>query len=97
MLSRVRLFATPWTAESMEFSRPEYWSGSPFTSPGDLPNPGIQPRSAAFQADSLPAEPPGTPKEEFRVSANCEPLYIFEQGSVRNQEPASVGGSEGGW
>ena len=37
--SRVRLFVTPWTMQSMEFSRPEYWSGQPFPSPGDLPNP----------------------------------------------------------
>ena len=41
---------------SMEFSRPEYWSGLPFPSPGDLTNPGIEPRSPALQADSLPAE-----------------------------------------
>ena len=40
----------------MEFSRPEYWSGYPFPSPRDLPNPGIKPRSPALQADSLPAE-----------------------------------------
>ena len=46
----------------MEFSKPEYWSGSPFPAPGDLPNPGIEPRSPALQADSLPAEPPGKPK-----------------------------------
>ena len=46
----------------MEFSRPEYWSGQPFPSPGDLPNPGIKPRSSALQADSLLAEPPGKPK-----------------------------------
>ena len=45
LLSRVQLFATPWTIQSMEFSRPEYWSGEPFPSPGDLPNPGINPRS----------------------------------------------------
>ena len=43
----------------MEFSRPQYWSGWPFPSPGDLPTPGIKPRSPALQADSLPAEPPG--------------------------------------
>ena len=47
----------------MEFSRPEYWSGWPFPSPGDLPNPGIEPRSPALQADSLPAEPQGKPQE----------------------------------
>ena len=57
-LSRVRLFATPWTVAhqappSMGFSRQEYWSGLPFPSPGDLPNPGIEPRSPALQADAL--------------------------------------------
>ena len=46
---------------SMGFSRQEYWSGLPFPSPGDLPNPGIEPKSPALQADSLPAEPPGKP------------------------------------
>ena len=65
-LSHVRLFVTPWTIAyqaplSMGFSRQEYWSGLPFPSPGDLPNPGIKPRFPALQADSLPAEPPGTP------------------------------------
>ena len=50
LLSPVRLFATPWTVDyqaslSMEFSRQEYWSGLPFPSPGDLPNPGIEPGS----------------------------------------------------
>ena len=44
------------------FSRPEYWSGWPFASPGDLPNPGIQPRSPALQGDSLSAEPQVTPE-----------------------------------
>ena len=49
-LSRVRLFATPWTVayqapQSMRFSRQEYWSGLPFPSPGDLPDPGIKPVS----------------------------------------------------
>ena len=46
----------------MEFSKPEYWSGYPFPSPGDLPNPGIEPRAPTLQADSLPAEPQGKPK-----------------------------------
>ena len=45
----------------MEFSATEYWSGYPFPSPGDLPNPGLEPRSPTLQADSLPAEPLGTP------------------------------------
>ena len=48
----------------MEFSRPKYWSGQPFPSPGDLPNPGIKPRSPALQGDSLPAEPPGKPRQQ---------------------------------
>ena len=63
-LSRVLLFGTPWTVayqatQSMEFSSQEYWSGLPFPSPGDLPNPGIEPGSPALQADALPSEPPG--------------------------------------
>ena len=55
-LSYVRLFATPWTIQPMEFSRPEYWSEQPFPSPGDLPNPKFKPRTPALQADSLPTE-----------------------------------------
>ena len=58
--------ATRWIVEhqaplSMGFSRPEQWSGLPFPSPGDLPNPGIEPRSPTLQADSLPSEAPGNP------------------------------------
>ena len=49
----------------MGFSRQEYWSGLPVPSPGDLPNPGIEPGSPAFQADSLPSELPGKPKKGF--------------------------------
>ena len=60
-LSCVQLFATPWTIQSIEFSKPEYWSGWPFPTPGDLPNPGIEPRSPTLQADFLPAEPQGKP------------------------------------
>ena len=64
-LSHVQLFATPWTVacqapQSMEFFRQGYWSG--FPSPGDLPNPGIKPRSPTLQVDSLPSELPGKPK-----------------------------------
>ena len=62
-LSRVRLFATPWSVAyqaplSMGFSRQEYWSGLPFPSPGDLPDPGIEPGSPALQADTLTSELP---------------------------------------
>ena len=57
-ISRVPLFATPWTVAykflpSMKVSRQEYWSGLPFPSPGDLPNLGIEPRSPALQADDF--------------------------------------------
>ena len=62
-LSGVQLFETPWTVARqappfMGFSRQEYWSGLPFPSPGDLPNPGIEPMSATLQADTLSSEPP---------------------------------------
>ena len=63
-LSCVQLFATPWTVAhqaplSLGFSRQEYWSGSPFPSPGDLPDPGIKPGSLALHVDSLLSKPPG--------------------------------------
>ena len=70
-LSRVQLFATPWTIQSMEFSRPEYWNGYPLPSPGDPPNPGIKPRSPALQVDSLPAEP-----QEAHIKKFC--IYILK-------------------
>ena len=59
-------FATIWTVAcqaslSMEFSRQEYWSGLPFPSPGDLPDPGIKLGSPELQVDSLPSELPGKP------------------------------------
>ena len=65
-LSRVRLFATPWSVAykappSMRFSRQEYWSGLSFPSPGDLPDPGIELGSPALQADALTSEPPEKP------------------------------------
>ena len=67
-LSRVRLFATPWTVAhqaplSIEFSRQEYWSGLPFLPLGDIPDPGIEPRSPTLQSDTLPSEPPGKEKK----------------------------------
>ena len=71
----------PWTEEtslvaqkaestplSMEFSRQEYWSGLPFPFPWDSPNPGIELRSSALQANSLPSEPPGKPLENNNIS-----------------------------
>ena len=64
VLGHVWLFATPWTIArqsplSMEFSRQEYWNGLPFSSPGDLLNPGIEPESPALKADSSLSGPPG--------------------------------------
>ena len=78
-LSRVRLFVTPWTVAyqvppSMGFSRQECWSGLPFPSPGDLPDPGIEPGSPTLQADALPSEPPGKP---FGNSFNLSGKPIF--------------------
>ena len=68
LLSRVQLFGTPWTVAyqappSMGFSRQEDWSGLPFPSPENLPNPGIEPGSPTFQVDALTSEPPGKIKE----------------------------------
>ena len=65
--SLVQLFATHWTTACqvplpMGFSRQEYRSGLSCPPPGDLPDPGIKPRSPALQADALPAEPPGQPR-----------------------------------
>ena len=67
LLSRVQLFATPWTVAhqappSMGFSWQEYWSGLPFPSPGNLLNPRIEPRSPTLEADALTSEAPGKPK-----------------------------------
>jgi len=84
LLSRVRLFVTPWTVAyqappSMGFSRQEYWSGVPFPSPGDLPKPGIEPSSPAFQLDALTSEPPGKPYislyfvKNHRIDIRSEP------------------------
>ena len=64
----------------MEFSRPEHWSGQPFPSPGGLPNPEIEPRSPTLQADSLPADPQGKPK-----NTGVGTLY-FLQGIFPTQE-----------
>ena len=59
---------------SMGFLRQEYWSGLPCPPPGDLPNPGIKPRSPALQAgDSLPFEPPGKPSMTLAASQWADP------------------------
>ena len=60
----------------MEFSRQEYWNGLPFPSPADLPDPGVEPRSPAFQVESLPSEPPGKHKWTIDVS-NFHQFFFF--------------------
>ena len=73
----------PWTKEfgalrSMGFSRQEYWSGLPFPSPGDLPNPGIKPTSPTLQADALTSEPPElsvNQAEKFRTTLSQRPHW----------------------
>ena len=70
LVSRVQLFVTLWTVAcqaplSMEFSRQEYWSGVPFPSPGDLPDPGIEPRSSALQADFHRLNHQGSPLDRY--------------------------------
>ena len=77
-LSCVRLSATPWTVAyqaplSMGFSRQKYWSGLPFPSPGDLPDPGIELGSPALQTDTLPSEPPGKPKVNYKTNMKKVP------------------------
>ena len=84
-LSHVRLFATPWTVAyqapwSMGFSRQEYWSGLLFPCPGDLPNPGIEPRSPALQVNCLPAEPPENPPKN---KAKCVRIKFDQQNSQK--------------
>ena len=70
----------------MEFSRQEYWSGLPCPSPGDLPDPGIEPGSPALQADSLPTESPGTPKRLLNFvryfSVSVEMIIFFSLHSI---------------
>ena len=66
--SCLTLFATPWTVAylappTMGFSRQEYWNGLPFPSPGDLPDPGIEPGPPALEADALTSEPPRKPQQ----------------------------------
>ena len=71
---------------SMGFSRQEYWSGLPFPSPGDLPDPGIEPGSPALQADTLPSEPP--PDNHLVVSDSLRtPWTIAHQGALSMEFP----------
>ena len=60
----------------MGFSRQEYWSGLPFPSPGDLPDPGIEPRSPALWAEALPSELPGKPQYNYVESGITKTLIL---------------------
>ena len=68
LFSRVLFFVTSWTIQFIEFSWPEYWSGYPFPSPVDLPNPETEPRSPTLQADSLPTQLDSWLSREARVN-----------------------------
>ena len=70
-----------------QFSRPEYWSGQPFPSPRDLPNPGIKLSSPSLQADSLPAEPQGKPKNTGVGSLSLH-QGIFPDPGIKQGSPA---------
>ena len=97
LLSRVQLFGTPWTVAcqgplSMEFSRQEYWSGYLFPSPGDLSNPGIEPRSPTLQADSLPSELPGRQQRYWFLKKSCLQRFhlVFQCFSLKWQSTAKT-------
>ena len=62
----------------MRFPRQEYWSSLPFPSPGDLPDPGIEPRSPALQADSLLTEPPGKPNIYNKAMQSVTVISILQ-------------------
>ena len=78
---------------SMEFSRPEYWSGQPFPSSGDLPNPGIEPTSLELQVDSLSSEPSEKPTySSCSMLSCCSRFQIFATPwIVAHQAPLSMG------
>ena len=69
------------TPLSMEFSRQEYWSGQTFPSPGDLLDPGVEPRSPTLQTDSLPSELPGKPLSQLQKT------FIFLQQKFQASQP----------
>ena len=92
LLSRVWLFATPWTIQPVEFSCLQSWSGQPFPAPGYLPDPGIEPRPSALREDPLPAEPPGK-QSKIRLYSLLQEIpetlclmeLTFEQISLQSQ------------
>ena len=77
--------SSPPGSSVMGFPGQEYWNGLPFPFPGDLPNPGIEPRSPTLQADSLPAEPPGKFKDH-KLLGNQSSLGKPEAKEVTNSQ-----------
>ena len=97
MLSHIRLFVTPWTVAhqaplSMKYSRQEYWSGLPFPSPGDLPNPGIEPGSPTLRADALLSEPPGNQNLWDTAKAVLGGKFIAIQSHNCNKSKTTIQG-----
>ena len=99
--SRVLLFVTPWTVThqaplSIEFSRQEYWSGLPLPTPGDLPDPGIEPASLSFPALVFTTVPPRKSRAGSKFIASvlvnpfpysCSPLTLLTYGGSENVVP----------
>ena len=85
LLSRRDSSVTPWTVarqapQSMGFARQEYWSGLLFPSPGDLPNPGIEP--STLQADALPSEPPQAIRHSQKKKTKKNFFFLLEVNKV---------------
>ena len=75
---------------SMGFSRQEYWSGLPFPPPGDLPDPGIEPRSPTLQVDSLQSEPPGKPHQWLvKINSRIDPLLFITAALIQHPQPGA--------
>ena len=97
-LSSVQLFVIRWTVAhqaplSVEFSRQEYQSEQPIPSSGDLPDPGVKPKSPALQADSLPSKPPGSPRSAIQTgnfkaeyNGNKENHFTITNESIHEQK-----------
>ena len=96
MLSHVQLFATPWTVAdqaplSMGFPRQEYWSGLPFPSPGDLPDPGIEPTSPALGGGFFTTEPLGKPQVFFSHLSYCKfPSWLLGSAATLSSLQSSL-------
>ena len=83
----------------MEFSRQEYWSGLPFPSPRDLPNPGIEPGCPALQADTSLSEPPGKPSVISKATTKLYKEHVTQrnQRSQWHPTPVLLPGKSHGW